>query len=284
MFIFRMITKVFFLCFFFLTACVFRAGGGSAAWVSIVANPFKDDKGNARSLPAIIYTDGGEGICRPGTPDSDTLRNALEEKGLLDNPDSVIFDLFDIDLEGAGEGGVTESQGSNRSLKISVGENWLKFGLQITNAHKDLYLIVTGITFSAVARYKGRVVGQHSGNISPGYCGTKGALYLVSPGGKIEYKPTSQKHIFSNLTLYLTGFPIIDRKAEPSRRLQAQAGETAAGGDDIASLIPEKCFRFIPEYTVELSLTGYFITQNGRRPFDFQERAIFRTRSSLPGC
>ena len=288
--IFFKTVKIVFLCFFCLPSCVFRpASGGPSSQVQVFVNPYGEgDEVEIRSGLATILRQAGDRPCRPSSPDPRSIADTLEKYELLENKESPIFDIFGIDPEEDQEGETDEDSNRRRSepLKVSVGENWLKVGLHIANGNEEFFLIITDIFFTAVAR-RGDQTWTHSGNISSGYCGTNQALYLVPPGKRVEYKPHSRNDILSNLTLYMSGFPMVDRRAQPGRRFQTLTGENTGGGgvgetEDL--ILPESCLVFIPSYNVEMTLSGHFITQAGNPVFEFSHRVYFSTQSPNSGC
>lgn len=280
--------KIVFLCFFFLSSCVLRpTSGGSSAQVQVFVNPYGEEEEVQTGL-ATIRRQAGDRPCRPSSPDPRSIADTLEKYKLLENKESPIFDIFGINPEGDETSEATDSnRRRSEPLKIPVGENWLKIGLHIVNGNEEFFLIVTDIFFTAVAR-RGDQTWTHSGNISSGYCGTNQALYLVPPGKRVEYKPHSRNDILSNLTLYMDGFPIVDRRAQPSRRFRALAGEGkeggGTGGETEDLFLPESCHVFIPSYDVEMTLSGHFITQEGNPVFEFSHRVSFSTQSLNSGC
>ena len=138
------------------------------------------------------------------------------------------------------------------------------FGLEkqkdLNNANRESdknFLVIDNLYYSATASHEGEVF-SHSGSITKGYCDSEARgdvppyLYFVSPHKKIEYSPTSSNS-FNNLTIYISDFPISNQN----------------------NLV------VIPAYTVELTLTGHFMTSSGQIIENFTKRIKFSTQSPI---
>ena len=210
------------------------------------------------------------------------------------------------------------------------GTGWLKLGLFIVNgnvatvnpntgqrAGGGTFLIVTEIIYSATAKYRNQVF-SHTGNIQSGYCGetasaaalpegSEGAsidiavpfLYLVPPGRKVEYNPTTNNP-FHNLTLYLDGFPIIDNTKKPTPEQKrfldtysssnsdsnSNSGSSSTASSSSSSSNEDDLYRqgdpliVIPKYEVALILRGHFVTSDGENIGSFSKKVQFSTQSS----
>ena len=256
---------------------------------------------SVRSDSPIIYPNAATLPCRPAPFDLEQLQSHLQ-KGrsgggrVSRNTDTDILDILNIETQdgttaadNTGGGGISE-EARQRSQPVthSVGENWIKLGIRITNGNEQFYLIVTDITFTATATYKGQTLPPHTASIPAGYCETPGFIYFVPPGQRIDYKPYSKGDYLHNLTLYVAGFPIIDNTTEtgsPVSSAAAHAGATSSSPQQ--SLASPRCLTFIPRYSVRTILRGHFVTKNGSKdgiwPFR-KEAPLFYTTSSIPGC
>ena len=295
--------RISYLFFLFLSASSCQIGtGGTSALSSnvhvIVAPQGVGDKIFSRR--PIIFINGSRQACRPHSFRISEARNVLKKEGVetefLDN----FFGIDSNEVEGdEGEGQNQEEPRSGKSI-INVGDNWLKFGLWISNTNagkNNFFLVIDNLTYSATATYK-RVPYTHSGNISSGYCeGSTPYLYFVPPKRKVTYQPLS-RNPFHNLTIFLEGFPLLDRSSESSiqqqRRVQSlqQVGATNTGigsvlghHNNTPNSTEDKLtyssneIKVIPEYTVELTLSGYFMTKSGQPVANFVKRVQFFTQS-----
>ena len=289
-------------------ACIVSSESGEGGqWaVRAIVNPY-GPKDEIRSAQPIIYKTGGDFHCRPSSPDQEDVRRILEKQEISLDKDSLILDIFNLSEESedssadAGAAALTtEGNEKSRPVTVTVGDGWLKFGLVVFNGNQNFHLVITEIAW--YARSVGVEGWSASGNVVSNYCGSQ-VLYFVPPGKKVDYRPHSKSDILSNLTIYLSGFQLVDRTTQPSRELIAQTGgpgggegggsEAGLGGDGAAGAadgtrgrVPENCTIFIPKYRVELVLRGYFITPAGTRVRDVADHVHFTTRSSFAdiGC
>ena len=282
--------KIFLLCFLLalLSSCVGTVGSGSnlSHKVQVFIVPFHSDSRvrTASGRPPIRDWKGGPKVCRFRPFRLEDVRDRLIKEGVNKNVlDKFLFDET-FETEGGGEG---ESEGNSfsrrevgRPVYHEVGENWLSFGLQITNDTPFL-LVIDNIRFQAKARC-GSQTFEHSGEISTGYCSGEGEgatpyLYLVPPlaiGGKQVNYYSKSPNPFDNLTLFFDGFPILDRTGEASPDLQSTVkafGANTTGQTNNVSTsatgTEKECqphkIKVIPIYRVELTLIGYFILPRG---------------------
>jgi len=288
--------------FFVLCSCQFQAGQSGSAVLSsninILVTPYGRGNAVVSSRPIIFLEGGKNEVCRQYPFTTREARNVLEKESV--DPD-FLDDFFDID-EDEDEGGSTTTDPQNtaeelkKPVRIDVEDNWLKFGLWISNTNRgdnNFFLIVDSITFNAVAFYRNEKY-EHNGTVTPGDCAGEDEsppfLYFVPPQEKVEYNPFSENP-FHNLIIYLSGFPIIDN-SESTDRIGGNRQSTASLSSGISSITsqsqpatpyynPETEIIQIPVYTVELILRGYFMTKSGARVASFVKRARFLTQSSL---
>ena len=298
--VFQKFSSVFlFLGFFPLISCKPPNDFSSQVQVAV----FGFGQGDAvKSRDPIIYETESMQICRPGPVDLEKIESLLKKQAQKQNPrninrgsnpsdkDSDVLELLNItptETGGTGteDGNVTENQERNKAIKTDVRKYWAKFGLRIFNGNPEYNLIVTDITFRANAQYRKQNL-QHTVNISSGYCETPGFLYIVPPGSQIEYTPYSSNSL-ANLTLYVSGFPVVDTTTQ-SDPASPSAGEIAGASSSgpPPSLLPSRCPIIIPRYNGIISLNGYFITPRGSRDgiWPFHKDIPFSTISSRPEC
>lgn len=275
----------------FFNSCALNYGSAFNSKVKVWVSPYGEGD-ELRSSEPIIFTGGATLVCRPSAPDPKKIREFLEKHALLEDENSPIFDLYGIDPneEGTAEGnqGSVQSAALRGPTKVALAENWLKLGLHIANANENVYLVVTGISFTAQAR-QGNQIFNHSGNIPVSYCDNPyQALYIVPPRTRVEYKPYSSNFL-ENLTIYIDSFKIIDTtKDAPAQQGGVGGAATAAGASNAAQGASgsgsQGCGISIPRYTVKMILTGHFITQKGTQVSGFIHRVIFFTEPSFIGC
>ena len=295
-------------CFLLLApaSCQLYSGQTSStlsAKVTVVSLPYGAGDSIRPSSP-VVFLSGGALPCRPEPVDVSKVRQSLESKisssGSGDRLAPGVFEDLFGDVEEDGE--VDLADGQRDPVIKDVGENWLKLGLYIGNGNqgvgKNFWLIVENISFRAVARHRGFIC-IHQGNLDSGQC-EDGVpfLYVVPPGLSVTYKPKSRNHPLENLTLYIEGFPIVDRSQEFSPDLARQAGEesqgsaggcqedsSALGGlqnqQESLNLFGRQSVKVIPPYTVELTLHGFFVDKNGDRVAAYVGRTRFSTISSF---
>ena len=278
---------------FFCLACLsFSSCLGSSGLsskdvrVAVVAFHSNSDVQTASGAP-YIRTKGTRQICRWRPFRQRKARDQLLQEGV----DKEVLDdyLFPIKEE---EEELSESYEiiQEDPVYLQVGDNWLRFGLQITNM-TDFVLIIDTIRYQARAKC-GSQVFSHSGEFNFGYCSGGGGdeapyLYLVPPAGttgkQVNYFPQSANP-FDNLTLYIDGFPILDRTGEASQSFQSHFEDTGVAGTSGSTDVtgerecqPNKTI-VIPRYTVELTLVGYFmLPRGGEQAGHFQKRITFPT-------
>ena len=285
--------KVFVLIFLLLSSCQFGPGGLASSLdlnVVVKLTPYtsKDSVVPSNRRP-IIFPNGGRKVCRPypyRVRDIRSILNLKEEgERAVKREDNLLEELF----RGREEPESTVSSASNEPVRLEVGENWLKFGLVIANHNtgkndegesRNFFLIIESISYNAFARYQGQDF-SHSGSITSGYCDSNAEggeippfLYLVTPGDQVNYKPSS-KNPLENLTIYISGFPIVDRSSQPSSSLQ----QRIQGGGNLQEFYRPRDIKVIPKYEVELTLVGYFINRLGKEPIGFERRFSFYSTS-----
>ena len=271
--------KAFVLIFLLLNSCLIGQGSGLNSKIDVAMVPYTSaDKVIRDDRKLAIFLKGGRQVCRPSPFKARDFRTALKlksEKVFTQLEDKFLDELFRV----GEESGSTTSSASNKAVYLDVGDNWLKFGLVIANHNtgtevvnnkktsKNFFLIIDSIKYNAKARY-GKQEFSHAGNINPGYCDTNAEggetpsfLYLVTPGTQVNYRPLSRNPL-ENLTIYISGFPIIDRSSQPS--FSQQQG-IQGGGVNLQGFYSQGDIRKIPEYSVELTLLGYFITKSGAK-------------------
>ena len=277
--------KAFFLFFlvpqaFFFSSC-WRAGGGSlnSKVTAFVALPHTR---KVRPSGVIIHQRGSERQqCRPRPLSSNDLRKVLKDEGL--NEETIDYFLGEEDTE------EENIENPNDPVYTSVGEYWIRFGLFIQN-RTNFPLVIDYIHFNARASC-GNQSFSHSGEVNSGYCSEEGDvaslpfIYFIPPNAEVPYEPTSS-HPLKNLTIFLDGFRGIDRRGDPSQVLAQKHGEPQTrGGAGVAALNTgqvQECrpndIIYIPTYTVELTLSGYFITQETgeRTTSHFSKRVSFK--------
>ena len=289
-----------FLIFQLSASCIPWPWGLQSEDVRVVVEPFGKGDELRSSAPLLRFNRPLLPTCRPFPVTPRSLRNILSKAGFDVNQEGGVGDSLGIrepEEEGTGgpaaaaaAGGLSAEERERERQPVlagGVGDRWLSFGLYISNGRnfsgnadrkEYLLLVIEDLTFTAQARV-GNETREHGGSISGrDYCGGPGFLYLI-PGGKaIEYQPTSNNPLH-NLTVYLSGFPVIDNRNEPEA-LPA-GGEEAAGGGGAAAardnLPVGNCIVYIPRYRVRLTLSGYFMTTKGTRVQRFTHRTVFHT-------
>ena len=282
--------EIFLFCFLcvFLSSCALGLSSSGTNKVQVFVVPFhSDSKSRTASGRPYIRTKAIPQICRWRPFQLREVYEQLQEEGIAEEVLDRYFLLEEEEGESADEREIGEP------VYHTVGDNWIKFGLQITNL-TNYVLVIDTVRFQARARC-GSQTFQHSGEISTGYCGGEGSdaapyLYVAPPadltGTQINYYPQSSNP-FDNLTLLFDGFPIIDRTQEASRSFQnaftrssspsgvATGTAGATGTADSAGTAgvgagtrtnrecqPNKTI-VIPRYDIELVLIGYFMLPSG---------------------
>ena len=274
-----------FILFFFLASCLIGGGAGSNSVRVQVAAFHQNSALRTGSGQPYIRLSPSREICRWRPFKLENVREQLLTTGIAKE---ILDDfLFYRETEGAegaeGEERETSSYGPEvgKPVYIETGENWTKFGLQITNLTKYV-LIIDTVRFEAKARC-GSQIFEHSGEHSAGYCSREGDeapyLYIVPPVKRddkgnpthpmVNYHPRSS-NAFDNLTLIFDGFPIVDRTKEASKNFQnafkspgtntptGLSGTESAGSATERECQPNKTIA-IPKYDIELILVGYFL-------------------------
>ena len=281
-----------FSCFFVLISCQIGSSGSALSSRVLVRV--------APSSIRPIQLTGGRKVCRPRPYSNFDARRALKEGSGLSLSKDFLDSFF-------GEGSQTAPPDhgirQNQPVRIDVGDNWLEFGLEILNGNRgenNYFLMIKNINYNALAIHQKQVF-TLSGTVGSDQCGGPPYLYLIPPGQKIIYSDLSENP-FHNLTLFLSGFPIIDRSNQPSPSLQSRAqniGQQGQGTGSVSSrrgtnslqsdfYSPNEIIE-IPRYTVELTLRGDFMRESEEAgddsdliPFSpFVKRIRFRAVSSL---
>lgn len=242
----------------------------------------------------------GTGICRRYPFTIRQARENLEESGLKQE----FIDEFFGEQESE-----SEERSNNDPVRTNVEGNWLKFGLWIANKN-NFYLVIDSLIYNATAIHKGQSF-SHTGTIESSYCDNSPFLYFIPPNHKAPYEPFSRNPL-RNLTVFISGFPIIDRSNQPSYNQQQRTqnvgrqfgiqgfgqeagsnqqgaatggtqfgGQQGLGGQQQNQVYGPNEIIVIPDYTVELTLRGYFMTKSGIPISDFVKRTRFLTQSSL---
>lgn len=257
---------LFSFCVLFFTSC--QLGSDNTAVynsnVRVLVAPFGSGDTVQSSRP-IIFPNGGRKACRQRPFRSSDMRTFLRGLGVDKDHLDVLFNEEDTESEA--------ERVPQTVVLTDVADNWLKFGLLIANHNTKVFLVVESLHFTAEGKIRGEQF-LHSGNVDHGYCsGEHGDvapfLYLVPPGKQAAYRPLSDNP-FENLTIYLDGFPIIDRTEEPSREFQREIGVTGVTGNFSSAIIE------VPIYTVEITLSGYFMLKDGFPLAAFAQRYTFK--------
>ena len=297
------------LCLFLLiTSCRFsgtqnHGEGLYSSRVQVVVAPFGEQDVLRPARPILFFTGDktSNQICRPQLPDYQNIRESLVASGI---GRGVLPEIYNLDeQEDTTTETETETARRNEAVYETVSGGYLKFGLFIGNFNtgvgKNASLVVDSIVYNARARYKNQVFSV-SNTVSEGYCNSP-ILYFVPPGKRVDYRPKS-KNPLENLTIYLTGFEVVDNTLKPSRALEIKnsiVGSLSNRADDSSSASSlsldssgdssnsDEYLDFgepilvIPDYTVELVLRGYFILADGTRLTEFVKRVSFRTQPSF---
>ena len=255
-----------YLSFFVLSSC--SIGGGAnqsllSSRVRVYVNPSGEGDRVKFNKPTIFISESRE-ICRSAPLSIRDIRVELEGSGIEE-------DFLDIFVGELPEQAESREEEKIEPVRKATGRRWLKFGLTIANHNgsdshprDNYFLVIENISFTAeaVSTYKKEKL-TYNGSID-GDCGSSFPfLYFVPPGKQVNYKPLSLNPL-DNLTLFISGFPII----EPS---DSQEGKNKGPSRTV-----------IPNYTVRLNFYGYFMTKSGTRIATFEKRGIrFRTQSSI---
>lgn len=286
----------------FISSCVNNLSTNLSSNVTVLVYPYGQGAKRSSRSP-LLFLSPGKKICRRTPYNQSKARKYLE-----DSLDEEFLDRFfpvsnqgtkppsggsgnsgsgagagaGSSGSGTGAGAGASSTANNKPVQIDVAANWIEFGLLIANNNKNknaYKLFVHSISYVATARC-GQEVFEHSGDISTTKCQsdqgvTSPFLYFVPAGSKVDFKPYSTNS-FENLKLFIDGFEIIDRAKESNRP------PLIAGTQKIISnptCYPNK-IKHIPNYLVELTLIGQFISKSGFTVAEFIKRVHFRTRST----
>lgn len=143
-----------------------------------------------------------------------------------------------------------------------VSGSWLKFAFAIVrnaNWEEGQYytLMVDHLIFVVRAEEEGQVF-NHAKILKAGYCGLP-FLYVLPPEKTyIRYEPRFNNPL-ENLALYIDGFPVIDSIED-------------SGFSESESVTS------VPIYEVELTLTGRFISEEGKTIAPFIKHVNFKTK------
>ena len=301
----KVLGSCFLLFILLLPSCVGTGGVGSND-VQIFVVPFHSDSAvKTSSGRPYIRTKGSRQVCRWRPFNSRLVYEQLLKEGMSEEfLDSNFF--YEGSLEPV-TSEATEDSEVRKPVYLEVEDNWLKFGLQITNL-TNYILVIDTIRLNGNARCGNYTFQPYSNEITTGYCsgegeGTSPYLYLVLPsrstGTQINYFPQSENP-FDNLTLFFDGFDIIDRTGEASRDFQRSflrtnpnqntannnsavtntannIGGTASGNGTESSCQPDKAI-VVPQYSIEMTLIGYFLLPDGEEQIrSFTKRLRFST-------
>ncbi len=299
-------------------SCSFEGSSGGLLSSRVIVVPAPYGVGDTiRPSRPTIFLSKGKYTCRPRPINPKIMVGYLKKTDLSDEGLASIFGFSVEEINFIEEQEQSRNRRINlKPIRVDVGEEgkgWLKLGLFISNGNagsdnQNFFLIIDSVGFVATAQYRDQVF-QASNDIQAGYCAGGESLttseqnseteensdqyfdlgspflYIVPPGTKVEYNPTSSNP-FHNLTLYLTGFPIIDRSGELSPDQERRiSGVTNQNSESSTS---ENKFKFragdplriIPRYTVDLTLRGHFTTSEGDLVAAFTKRVRFFTQSS----
>ena len=205
----------------------------------------------------------------------------------------IIEDIFPSG-EGVEGGGAdplgTVSETDDEPVQVDISGNYLKLGLQIGNNTSN-YLIIHTLTWVATAQ-SGEELLEAGGVIDSGYCsdiesggGSGGVsfLYFIPPNCGSNYRQYGG--VFDNLTIYLEGFELIDRREQEATALSGGTEGEVSGGS-VQGVRPEDIFFRsgivfeIPRYTVTLIFEGDFLDENNRQVREFYSQFRFSTEAS----
>ena len=282
-----------FLILLDLTSCKFSSSAsGSSANVSIAGvlsstlNRRVYRNSQTRSL-----------ICRQTPLTNRNARRVLENNspcGKLDTSHKIIEDTFPLEEEETEATlGAAGSETDNDPVRVGISGNFLRLGLKIAN-NTDNYLIIHTLTWVATAELDDELL-EAGGVIDSGYCsdietnserGGVSFLYFIPPVCGSNY--TQYGGVFDNLTIYLEGFELIDRRERDAARLAAASGGTEGGvsGGSVQGVRTEDIFFRsgivfeIPSYTVTLSFEGNFLDADNKLQGEFYTQFRFTTEAS----
>ena len=295
-----------FLVFCLSASCIPWPWGLQSEDVRVIVEPFGDGDEIRPGVPLLRFNAPTLPTCRPAPLTDRSLRAIFSNIGFDVNQEGGIGDILGLREPGAAGGGATgagpadEEERERQRLPVivqGIGNGWVKFGLYISNGRnfsnsanrkEHLLLVITDLFVTASARV-GERVETFAGNVGSDYCASEGQLrldflYLV-PGGKaVKYRPDSNNPL-ENLTIYLSGFPVIDNRQQAEAVPGAEdgagggAGAAAAGNNSLVG----NCIIYVPRYRVRLTLSGYFMTSSGTKVQNFNHRTVFHT-TSLNDC
>ena len=141
-------------------------------------------------------------------------------------------------------------------VKTSVSGAWMRFGLIVGNKWEkevtNYTVVIDHLTLMARGKHDQQVF-NHVRTLRSGYCGMP-FLYVVPPGNTVDYRPLSDDPM-ENLTLYLDGIPVVE------------------------SIERNQPIKIIPEYEMEFTLMGWFISEDGSLVQPFFKRLGLHTPS-----
>ena len=251
-----------FYCLLFIAGCAAGSGANSAN-VEVIVNPYGAGDSFRRAVP-IVTIPPAEKTCRPKSYSAQELRDNLSGSGLLS--DEGVNRFFGEPVAEETELTPEIRQERNKPIRESVAGGWTKIGLSIGN-NSQFFLVIDTLSWQATGYHDGQAYSSQ-GNLGDGYCsGSEGGfpfLYFVPPQRKILYKPQNRDSPLENLTLYLSGFPVVDRSGEPSVRAAQILSQGGGEASPAQAVRPGGQLIDIPNYNVDLVLTGYFLNQDGQ--------------------
>ena len=144
-------------------------------------------------------------------------------------------------------------KGAEGPVKTSVSGIYIHFGLVIINGNSEETLVIDTVSINGRGAYNGQTF-NYSKSLNAGYCGLP-FFYVVAPGEDLSYHPLSENFL-ENLTLYMDGFPVVDSTREEEPQI------------------------VIPEYDIELTLMGWFVSEEREdQSKPFFKRLGFKTKA-----
>ena len=141
-------------------------------------------------------------------------------------------------------------------VKTLVSGAWMRFGLIVGNnnvgENGNYTVVIDHLTLMARGKHSQNVF-NHVRPLRSGYCGMP-FLYVVPPGNTVDYRPLSDNPM-ENLTLYLDGIPVME------------------------SIESNQPIKIIPEYKMEFTLMGWFVSEDGSSVEPFFKRFGLSTPS-----
>lgn len=234
--------------------------------------------------PLVFATTGGTKICRRGLPDENIYGLEPDEVTAAEEAETTTEDT----------GETASQQESIDTITTDVGDNWFQMGLLIVNKSKSYYLVVETLMFFISAPYGSDLLTSRA-TISSGYCGTD-PLYIVPPTRKDakpgayagdRYQPAKKNYI-NNLTLYVGDIPIPEGPP-PQREEEGESNSLAgiranaqATTQTTAPRAPEEfVLTYLPNYRVQLLLSGYWIDRERNNVANFRKKVRFSLSSQF---